>query len=1050
VTEIKYLALTRVRFGPFELDLRSGELCRGERRIALQEQPFRVLQSILKNGSELTTREQIRKALWPHDTVVEFDHGINTAIKKIRQALGDSAEDPKYIQTVARRGYRCMVPVEWPADLSAAGVPSGRLANGLPNPLVNGPGEGLRDPKDAADGRAATPENSVGAGGLTGKRVSHYRVLEILGGGGMGVVYKALDLKLDRPVALKFLPEEMGENEKAVARFEREARAVSALDHPNICPIYEFGEQEGRPFIVMPLLEGRNLRDILAECDGDPASAFPIEKVLELSVQIASGLEAAHDKGIIHRDIKPANIFITQRGVAKILDFGIAKMLPATESGESEVEEEGLSGEHVASTTETGHTSLTRTGIAVGSAGYMSPEQVRGEKLDARTDLFSFGLVLYEMATGQRAFTGETAAIVHSAILNENPMSPRALNRRLPVELQAIIDQALQKDRKLRYGSAGVMLTDLKTTRQERTAGGSPQTRRRILRWGGVAAVAVLFITAAIWYFTPTRLPRVTGSTQLTDGITLCCPMATDSLRLYFREDRPEAPLLSQMSVAGGDVLPLPPLIAHPVMTDISPDRSSLLVSTYDAEMAPFWNLPLPNGSPRRIGDILGSWPSWAPDGKHLVYARNFDVYIAAADGSDARRVVSETQGKPTELRFSPDGSRIRFTLANLQTRSNSLWEVRPDGSKLHELLPGWSLPANRCCGKWTPDGRYYVFESDVGKDAHDIFALADSQGLLSKPQHTPTRLTFGPLRFESPLVSSDGKKLFAYGWHQRGELVRYDSASGQFIPFLGSISATDVAFSRDGKWIAYVAIPGYTLWRSRVDGSERLQLTSSSGNTAALPRWSPDGKRIAFTSVVNGKPWRLFLIGIDGGSPTPLLPEGNPETDPTWSGDGSQIAFATGVTAASEKSEIEVVNVNTLKVSTISGSGNKFSPRWTPDGRYLAALSFEYPAKTVFLYDFNTNQWTKWFTDRNVGYISWTADSRSLQYVETDGDGGAPIVRRVRIGSSHPQDLFGLKGFRRFPGLNGYWTGITPDDAQMFVRDMSGRDIYALDVDFP
>ena len=267
-----------IRFGAYELDLETAEVCTDGRTVRLPEQQFQILHMLLIADGSVVSREEIRKRLWPNDTVVEFDRSINTAIMKLRIALGDTGDKSHVIETLPRRGYRLMVPVK---------------QEGLKLP---GPGNGV---------------NKLGS--LVGQRVSHYRVLEILGGGGMGVVYKALDLKLDRPVALKFLPEEMGEDEKAIARFEREARAVSALDHPNICPIFEFGEQEGRPFIVMPLLDGRNLRDMLADCDSDPGCLFPFQQILELSLQIVSGLQAAHDKGIIHRDIKPANIFISQR-----------------------------------------------------------------------------------------------------------------------------------------------------------------------------------------------------------------------------------------------------------------------------------------------------------------------------------------------------------------------------------------------------------------------------------------------------------------------------------------------------------------------------------------------------------------------------------------------------------------------------------------------------------------------------------------------------------------------------------------------------------------
>jgi serine/threonine protein kinase/Flp pilus assembly protein TadD len=413
-------------FGPFRLDSEKRVLVRDGTPVLLAPKAAEALLVLVENAGRLVDKDDLMKRVWP-DAFVE-EGNLNKNIFFLRKVLGQWDGGREYIETIPKRGYRFVAPV---SEVTHA--------------------EG--DPQ---------PQTSAGAN-LLGKKVSHYRVLEMVGGGGMGLVYKAEDLKLGRRVALKFLPDELATDSLTLQRFEREARTASSLNHPNICTIYEIEEHESQPFIVMELLEGETLRELISKAAGAESSQLPQGKLVDIAIQITDGLDAAHQKGIIHRDVKPANIFVTTQEQVKILDFGLAKLAAAT----SEVETEELRGDHShgpPAPTKGGipiDHSLTRTGMSMGTAGYMSPEQVRGEQLDARTDLFSFGLVLYEMATGQRAFSGDTAAILKDAILNHTPVPVHEINSTLPPTLEQIINKALEKDRARRYQSAADMRADL-------------------------------------------------------------------------------------------------------------------------------------------------------------------------------------------------------------------------------------------------------------------------------------------------------------------------------------------------------------------------------------------------------------------------------------------------------------------------------------------------------------------------------------------------------------------------------------------------------------
>jgi Tol biopolymer transport system component len=377
----------------------------------------------------------------------------------------------------------------------------------------------------------------------------------------------------------------------------------------------------------------------------------------------------------------------------------------------------------------------------------------------------------------------------------------------------------------------------------------------------------------------------------------------------------------------------------------------------------------------------------------------------------------------------------LRLTLKDQGTDSTALWEIAADGKNAHPLLPGWHDPPAECCGVWTAGGKHFIFSSQGS-----IWELHGKTGWLHQGTSEPTQLTTGPLALVSPLPSKDGKKLFVVGRRRRGELVQQQTVSDRLVPYLGGISAEHVSFSKNGDWVAYVAFPEGTLWRSKADGSQRLQL-SYPPLYASLPRWSPDGKEIAFFSVTSGKQSRIYVVSADGGIPKELLPnDDHPQADPCWSPDGVSLAF--GSPYASAATGIRVLDLKTHQITTLPDSQELFSPRWSPDGRYIAAVRWN--SQSLLLFDRAKQKWTEVMRGRNVSFPNWSKDSRYIYFLSWPEN---PGVFRMRLSDSVVERTLDLKGFQP----TGYWEdwmGLDPQDDPLLLRDTGLQDVYALDLE--
>ncbi|HEV2491022.1 MAG TPA: protein kinase [Candidatus Acidoferrales bacterium] len=768
---------------------------------------------------------------------------------------------------------------------------------------------------------------------MVGETISHYRILDKLGGGGMGVVYKAEDTKLHRLVALKFLPEDSAGDSRSLERLKREAQAASALNHPNICTIYDIDVFEGHSFIAMEYLEGRTLRQLT---ENKPLRA---DLLLDLAIQIADGLDAAHAKGIIHRDIKPANIFVTPRGQAKILDFGLAKLGPAHRKL---IEGGGVSSLPTVSVAPTEEENLTSPGVAVGTVAYMSPEQALGEELDVRTDLFSFGAVLYEMATGRRAFDGATTAAVHDAILNRAPVSPLRLNPELPQKLEEILNKALEKDRDLRYQVASEMRTDLKRLKRDsdsgRIASAARSHRTGVVRPQGAEALppvrdsaSIVSLERSLWrrkwrllaaaslislsivgyaFWRANRSPALPPEIKLRQ---LTFSSSENPIRLgaispdgkYFAYSDLKGMHIRLIGTGETQDVPQPEgLNSGSVYWQVVrwfPDGTRFLAnarnpgmdsSQWSAQGSSIWSVPVLGGAPRKIRDDAEAF-SISPDGSTIAFGANRsnsiadrEIWLMGPDGDQARKLFEASSAAAVGNAFwSPDGRRIAyFEFDNSGTSLKSRDRNGGPAATILTLVAGPPLAD----ALWLPDGRmlYSRVEQPPNQDTCNFWVMPMNLR-TGAPIEQPRRLTnFAGFCASNSSVTSDGKSLAFSEWRTQSTVyVASVEVGGQRISTPSRLTLTDSAddpqaWTPDSKFVIFESNRNGSLgiFKQALDSDTAASIATEPGADAV--QVSPDGASLLYflhpKPDDTSAPDRMMRVPIAGGPPQLVLNSDN------------------------------------------------------------------------------------------------------------------------------------------------------------------------------